>query len=866
MEDIRAAITRPFAGTTIQSTEEYRLPDNASYMLSKKLSDLATTGARTFVEQEVLSSLCFRFMHARQESVPEAHQDTFDWVYQPQSQPSPTRKSATLYDWLLGGDGIYWISGKAGSGKSTLMKLLVSQRRTTTVLSQWASPQECVSAGFFFWSLGTELQKTQEGLLRSLLFEVLRQRPELMPAAYLRRTLELQGAVTRDTSLTWTLAQLQKALRDVTRHSISPKFCLFIDGLDEYEGDHGEIMNYLKDLASSSNIKLCVSSRPWNVFEDGLGKDPALKIYMQDLTRQDINTYVRSKLSQHAHFPLVTADGSCHDRLVEEITQKAQGVFLWVFLVTRSLVEGLTNGDTLSALELRVRHLPTDLEQYFTHMLKSVDHFYYPQMANTFLAALQAPSPLPLMLYSFLDDIVEAPDGILKLPIKGMERAEIFARHQQMRRRINSRCKGLLEIYPEPRGIDPDTSICVAFRVDFFHRTVKDFLNTMKMTGFLRKHALGINTNAAIFRAFVALIKNFPVHGPHDMGAVSDLLYDAFRCAYLAELQTNTSQVDVLDELEYTLKAISFSRRSRGPWHHGCDGRPLFTFLEFAIVNGLDLSTRARVAQRLDSDDSVQQDTLLGVVLAPPLYGGRDQPDLTGILSYLLGRRSQPIPNRLWDSYLLQTLYAIHSPSGPPAGAATSALHRCRTIELLLSHGAPPGVQSTSPLTWRNYSLLPIWAQFLFRASFSTPASPELKDAYCRIISAFLRAGANPNELRPDRGLTIWALFCRDLFTPPSVSAGPAVELQVEKLEIQARLLGMLIEFGADLSAVADLRTKIVKKFPQARLSDCVLEKMSKAVLIKPSAQAIKSQSMPTQSGFSRLWSRRGRLLLGNMC
>lgn len=225
------------------------------------------------------------------------------------------------------------------------------------------------------------------------------------------------------------------------------------------------------------------------------------------------------------------------------------------------------------------------------------------------------------------------------------------------------------------------------------------------------------------------------------MGAVSDLLHDAFRCAYLAELQTKTSQIDVLGELEYTLKAISFLRRSRGPWHHGCDGRPLFTFLEFAIVSGLDLSTRDRMAQRLDSDGSVQPDILLGVVLAPPLYSGRDQPDLTGILFCLLNRRGQRIPDRLWDSYLIQTLHAFHSPSGAPAEAATSVVFRYRTVELFLHYGAQPGVRSTSLSARRDYSLLPIWAQFLFRAGFSTYPSLGLQDAYCQIISAFLRAG-----------------------------------------------------------------------------------------------------------------------------
>lgn len=185
-------------------------------------------------------------MHARHESIPKAHQGTFDWIFQPRPQSCPPQNSTTFHDWLLRGKGIYRVSGKAGSGKLTLLKFLVSQQHTAAALDYWARPQRCVSAGFFVWSLGTELQISQEGLLRSLLFEVSRQCPELMLIVCMQRWRESQDNVPTDTTLTWTLSQLHTALRDVTWHEIPRKFCFFIDGLDEYEGDHGEIIGILK--------------------------------------------------------------------------------------------------------------------------------------------------------------------------------------------------------------------------------------------------------------------------------------------------------------------------------------------------------------------------------------------------------------------------------------------------------------------------------------------------------------------------------------------------------------------------------------------------------------------------------------------
>lgn len=419
-----------------------------------------------------------------------------------------------------------------------------------------------------------------------------------------------------------------------------------------------------------------MSSRLWNVFEDGLGQDPDLKIYTQDLTREDINACVRSKLQQHAHWPLFSADGSRHEKLVEEITEKAQVVFLRVFLVTRSLFEGLTNSDALSALQMRIRQLPTDLEQYFRHMLSSVDPFCYTQMANAFLAAPHTSSHFPLMLYSFLDDLAEVPSSLFNLPFRGMEREDILFRHQQMRRRINGRCKGLLEVYHDSRNVQSNPDIYTGYRVDFLHRTVKDFLDTREMTD------------------FILTTLSWP----------------------LASRLRRQDAVHIL--------GVHNSKRPR-------------VFL------------KDRLSKELDADGPKSQDVLFNTVLAPPLCAGPHQPDLTGILSHLLSLRHEPIQDKLWEGYLVQCLYAFSSANGLRDGSATAVRHRYRAIELLLSHGARPGIRSTSQLAWRGDPMMPIWVQFLFLANSSTQASQGLEDECWRVVSASLRAGADPNDTSP---------------------------------------------------------------------------------------------------------------------
>lgn len=82
-----------------------------------------------------------------------------------------------LVNWLKSGSGCYWIDGKAGSGKSTLLKYISDHSQTRTSLRTWAGGRELAVSSFYFWNLDSPLQKSQSGLLRALLFNLLEPRP-----------------------------------------------------------------------------------------------------------------------------------------------------------------------------------------------------------------------------------------------------------------------------------------------------------------------------------------------------------------------------------------------------------------------------------------------------------------------------------------------------------------------------------------------------------------------------------------------------------------------------------------------------------------------------------------------------------------
>lgn len=82
-------------------------------------------------QRDVLKSLAFDDMYSRYDSVPEAHFKTCEWIFNSNIRPS-------FVNWLNHGDGIFHISGKLGSGKSTLMKFLCEDHRAEKELREWS--------------------------------------------------------------------------------------------------------------------------------------------------------------------------------------------------------------------------------------------------------------------------------------------------------------------------------------------------------------------------------------------------------------------------------------------------------------------------------------------------------------------------------------------------------------------------------------------------------------------------------------------------------------------------------------------------------------------------------------------------------
>jgi hypothetical protein len=70
------------------------------------------TAFRAAADESVLESLGFPTMTTRYEEVVDAYPETFKWIFSQTEQ----QKWCNFGEWLREEEGVYWISGKAGSG------------------------------------------------------------------------------------------------------------------------------------------------------------------------------------------------------------------------------------------------------------------------------------------------------------------------------------------------------------------------------------------------------------------------------------------------------------------------------------------------------------------------------------------------------------------------------------------------------------------------------------------------------------------------------------------------------------------------------------------------------------------------------
>ncbi|PMD32009.1 hypothetical protein L207DRAFT_471340 [Hyaloscypha variabilis F] len=629
------------------------------------VSDQTERRIRTTIQDQIIQSLSYPAMTNRYESLLEPHPETFEWAFH---DPIEGHHSwSNLSTWLQSGHGIYWINGKAGSGKSTLMKHLFDDGRTKEYLRAWAGDHNLSFATFFFWNSGTVHQRSHAGCLRSLLFQVLKKYPWLVPSVFPRRWAVLYSETVRDCeshfSPPWSLTELKEAFRVLAQgQRISLKICFLVDGLDEFDGETEALAKFFKSIAASENIKACVSSRPWIVFED------AFKIYdslrLQNLTFRDIEKYVSDKLSDSEALKRLASHQSQEaNSLMREIVDKADGVFLWVKLVVQSLLNGIRNRDSLADLWKRLSLLPRELEPLYERLLELIEPLYLPWVSKAFQIvrinwrytninfAIQGYSKVkPLSLLGF--SLAMATDvGIKEIEKWTWEQLPVLINYQDTVVQLTARCAGFLEVSPK---FEEEPSQWGSCPIEYFHRTARDFLEKEKIWSklLLWTAQTDFDPNVAMMRSCIMSLR---------IGDCPNLTKEFMFYARQAAKHTRshriqTALVDRLDDIRRTINRMSGIPEK--DWTLDLISRPRYgyefvTLLELCTLFGLRGYIKEKICQREGESSEEVATALLHYLLPGKTWSPLPCPDVVSLLLDLgANPNDEPVCASAWQNTL----------------------------------------------------------------------------------------------------------------------------------------------------------------------------------------------------------------------
>jgi ankyrin repeat protein len=378
----------------------------------------------------LMDALAFDQMDTRLQTISTAHAKTCQWLFAREEYKTWRDPGA-----LRVHNGFFWIKGKPGAGKSTLMK---------SALRYGEKAHGDVSISFFFNARGDELQRSTQGMLRSLLYQLIEHMPHL--SHFLPKPKRHPGRqLWRNEGLkdTFEAAILMLGPVQVT---------CYVDALDECGDREARAMVEFFDAIGKAAIeaevgfRVLLSSRRYPHIT--IENCQELELEGQEGHEADIADYVRCKLK--------IGKSKIASEIQAAIQARASGVFLWVVLVIRILNECDARGKK-HLLKQRFETIPDGLSELFDEILRRDTHAS-DELLLTFQCILFAQRPLTREELYFAIAMDSSDENI-----EDWDRDEITT--EVMERFLLDASKGLAEM---TKGKYPT--------VQFIHESVKEYL------------------------------------------------------------------------------------------------------------------------------------------------------------------------------------------------------------------------------------------------------------------------------------------------------------------------------------------------------------------------------------------------------
>jgi hypothetical protein len=375
-------------------------------------------------------------------NIKEGHAKTCRWLLQ----------STEYLDWLSVDKlpehhGFFWIKGKPGCGKSTLMKFAFTEIRR--------SLQNISLLSFFFNARGASLERSTIGLYRSLLLQLLEKIPDdrqVWNIASLTHQL-LSNQLNRDR------AMLQHVFAQLVQILDQRRITVIIDALDECDED--EVRNMVaffeelgeEAMSNGREFYVLFSSRHYPHIT--VHRSVEITLEEQQGHSKDVDKYLSSKLK--------AGNGKQAAQIRQEIRDRASGIFMWVVLVVEILNKASDHGQA-HLLHKKLREIPDDLNELFRTILARDDqNLDEMKLCLQWILYANRPMKREELYFAILSGI--EPDGVFTwdphtIPL---ETIDLF---------ILSCSKGLAETTKSKHPT-----------VQFIHESVRDFLRQKKGLG-----------------------------------------------------------------------------------------------------------------------------------------------------------------------------------------------------------------------------------------------------------------------------------------------------------------------------------------------------------------------------------------------